>query len=141
MKMSPKDPKDIIMPPITTEARMPPIIATIELVLCFTTSASEDAFIFGNFKLVISPNTAEIEGAIKQVRNNAIISSKDTLNWLQKMMLQITITGTVIKSLIKTLAIKNFSTFTGKLLDIAKLLPSREIDEEVIDSDEEIKWT
>ena len=112
---------------------MPNKTDIIELMLCLTTSVSDVKFIFGYFRLIIKPRHDDINGAIKLIKKIAKKSNIFTLKFIINIKLQINIIGIMIKQLNIILAAIDFSILIGKLLEILKLFPYSEIDDDVIE--------
>ena len=123
---------DIIKTVITINP-IPEKTATIEDILCFTTSVSFSAFIFGYFKLIIIPRIADIAGKIIDDIRSRSISINDNLNLMNRMILPNNIHGTMMAKALKTLEQIILNGVIGKLFNMLKVFPSSEIIELVID--------
>ena len=105
----------------------------IELILCFTTSVSLEAFLFGYFKLIISPIVADNNIIIKLITNINIIYNKLGLNFIKNISSDIKMNG---NSMINGYIILDFNisfSDTGRLFVILIVFPSSEIHDDVIE--------
>lgn len=106
---------------------------TIELILCFTTSVSLEAFNLGYFKFIISPSTAWNAIVTIDIRIIKIASCRVGLNFMKNIISLIIINGS---SIINGNIIFDFiivDIFIGKLFVILIVFPSSDIDDDVID--------
>ena len=118
---------------------IPDKVEIIELALCFITSVSLDAFIFGYFKFTINPKTATNIGSIIDINNELIISMNENLNEYIAIALPIIRKGIVIKMLFNILDFSIVLVLTGNDLSILILEPSKDILDEVIEVRHEVK--
>ena len=115
--------------------------AIAELILCFTTSVSFSASIFGYFKFTIIPIVSETNGNIIdeiKIINTSIILK---LNLINIIISPTTKTGTIIITAVNTLEIIILNEDTGKLFSILNDFPSNEIIELVIEDISDEKQT
>ena len=106
---------------------------SVELILCFTTSVSLEAFNLGYFKFIISPSTAWNAIVTSDIRIIKIASCRVGLNFMKNIISLIIINGS---SIINGNIIFDFiivDIFIGKLLAIFIVFPSSDIDDDVID--------
>ena len=118
---------------------IPDKVEIIELALCFITSVSLDASIFGYFKFTINPKTATNIGSIIDINNELIISMNENLNEYIAIALPIIRKGIVIKMLFNILDFSIVLVLTGNDLSILILEPSKDILDEVIEVRHEVK--
>ena len=112
---------------------IPDKVEIIELALCFITSVSLDAFIFGYFKFTINPKTATNIGRIIDIKNELVISINENLNEHAAIMSPIIKNGIVIRMLFNILDFSIVLVLTGNDFSILILEPSNDMLDEVIE--------
>ena len=104
-----------------------------ELKLCFTTSVSFLASIFGYFKFMIIPIVSDISGSKIDDINISIIFIILNLNFINIIMSPINMNGNINNIAAFTFDFIISYGFTGKLFNILNVFPSRDIIELVIE--------
>ena len=120
---------------------IPDKVEIIEHALCFTTSVSLDAFIFGYFKFTINPKTATNIGRIIDIKNELMISINENLNEHAAIMSPIIKNGIVIRMLFNILDFSIVLVLTGNDFSILILEPSNDMLDEVIEVRHDVNIT
>ena len=120
---------------------IPKNTAIDELMLCFTTSVSFSAFIFGYFRLINIPIVSDTSGNTIDAISIIIISKILKLNLINTIISPINMNGIIIITAVITLESRIVNGFTGKLFKILKDFPSNDIMELVIDDINDVKHT
>ncbi len=103
-----------------------------ELKLCFTTSVSFLASIFGYFKFMIIPIVSDISGSKIDDINISIIFTKSNLNFINIIMSPINMNGNINDRAAFTFDFMISYGFIGKLFNMLNDFPSRDVIELVI---------
>ena len=105
----------------------------IELILCFTTSVSLEAFNLGYFRFIISPSTAWNVIVTNDVKIIRIVSVMIWLNFMKKIISLNIMNGSSIMNGNIIFDFIIVDVFIGRLFVILIVFPSSDIDDDVID--------